>query len=86
MIYLSKKKYGIKFSDTIEFIDKIVLPFIEIINIGLREYLEAQEYIVKYGLKSSDVIHIATIKVNGIHAIATEGRDFDIIDVKRLWV
>ncbi|WFO74741.1 type II toxin-antitoxin system VapC family toxin [Desulfurococcaceae archaeon MEX13E-LK6-19] len=85
-IYISKKKYDVPVTETIEFIDRAVVPYIEILPIGLDEYLKAREYMTKYGLKPSDAIHLATIEVNGLQAIASEDKDFDKTHVKRLWI
>ncbi len=85
-IYISKKKYDVPITETIEFIDRAVVPYVEILPIGLDEYLKAREYMTKYGLKPSDAIHLATIEVNGLQAIASEDKDFDKTHVKRLWI
>ena len=85
-IYISKKKYDVPITETIEFIDRAVVPYVEILPIGLDEYLKAREYTTKYGLKPSDAIHLATIEVNGLQAIASEDKDFDKTHVKRLWI
>ncbi len=85
-IYISKKKYGVAFSDTLEFIDKAVLPHVEVLALGLETYLEARKYMIKYDLNPSDSIHAATAEVFGLQAIASEDRDFDKIGIKRLWL
>jgi len=86
VIYISRKKYGIPFEETIEFIDRAVLPYAEILPIGLDEYLKAKTIMVKYKLKPSDSIHVATILNNGLQAIASEDEDFDKTGIKRLWI
>ena len=85
-IYVSKRKYEVSVKDTIEFIDRAVLPYIDVLPIGLNEYLRAKEYIAKYKLKPSDSIHVATIENYGLQAIATEDEDFDRVGIKRLWI
>ena len=86
VIYVSRRKYDVPFSDTLEFIDRAVLPHVEMLSLGLEAYLEARKYMVKYGLKPSDSIHAATVEVFGLQAIASEDRDFDRIGIKRLWL
>lgn len=85
-IYVSKKKYGVSVEDTLELIDKAILPYVTILPLGLEEYMKAEKYIVKYGLKPSDALHLATMDNNGIQLIATEDKDFDNTHVKRIWV
>ncbi len=86
VIYVSRRKYDVPFSDTLEFIDRAVLPHVEMLVLRLEAYLEARKYMIKYGLKPSDSIHAATVEVFGLQAIASEDRDFDKIGIKRLWV
>ncbi len=85
-IYVSKKKYNIGFKETLDFIDRAILPYVEILPIGLSEYLRAKNLMVKYRLKPSDSIHVATIENHGLQAIATEDEDFDKVGLKRLWI
>ncbi len=85
-IYVSKRKYDVSFKDTIDFIDRAVLPYVDVLPVGLSEYLRSRELVVKYGLKPSDSIHVATIESHGLQAIATEDEDFDKVGVKRLWI
>lgn len=42
MIYVSRKKYGVSFADTLDFIDRAVLPYVDILPIGVSEYLKAR--------------------------------------------
>ncbi|MEM3870032.1 MAG: type II toxin-antitoxin system VapC family toxin [Candidatus Korarchaeum sp.] len=79
VIYVLKRKYAVEPS-TLKFIDKMVLP--QVIDVGLREYLEARKYILEYGMKPSDAIHLATIESNRIDAIATEDKDFDVVGIE----
>ena len=41
VIYISKRKYGVPYEETIKFLDDIILPTVEILPIGLEEYLKA---------------------------------------------
>jgi len=85
-IYVSKKKYNVEYDDTIELIDKAIIPYVNILPIRTDEYVKAKEIMRKYKLKPSDAIHIATIINNGLQAIATEDRDFDKLGIKRIWI
>ncbi len=86
VLYISKKKYDIPYNDTLEFIDKAVLPYVTILSIGVREYFEARAYMLKYDLKPSDALHVATIITSRLDAIVSEDRDFDRTGIKRIWI
>ncbi len=86
LIYVSRKRYGVPVRDTIEFIDNVVIPYTDILSIGLNEYIRAKEIMNKHGLKPSDSIHAATIINYGLQAIASEDTDFDKVGIKRLWI
>ncbi len=87
VIYVSKKKYGIPYNISIEFIESIVLPYVSIISLGEDEYRLASKLLVEYGLKPSDALHPAAMINNGINVIVSEDREFDKLEnVKRLWI
>ncbi len=86
VIYISKRKYGISYNETIKFLDDLILPTVEVLPIGLEEYLKAKENILKYNLRPSDAIHFAVIESNGLQAIVTEDRDFQRVPVKVIWI
>jgi len=86
VIYISKRKYGIPYEETVRFLDDLILPIVEILPIGLEEYLKAKENILKYNLKPSDAIHLAVIENNGLQAIVTEDKDFHRVPIKVIWV
>ena len=85
-IYVSRRKYGVGYEETLKLIDKAVLPYVEVIPLGGVEYVRAKEFMLKYGLTPSDALHVATVIVNELQAIASEDRDFDRVGIKRLWV
>jgi len=85
VIHVSRKKYKVPYSETINMLDDIVIPYVEVLPIGLMEYLKAKENMLKYNLKPSDAIHLAVIENNGLQAIVTEDEDFDRIPIKRIW-
>ncbi|MET1159477.1 MAG: PIN domain-containing protein [Thermoprotei archaeon] len=74
MIYISRKKYDVRYADTIEFLDRAVVPYVEVLPIGLDEYLKAKEIMQKYDLKPSDAFHVATIYVHRLDGIARRMR------------
>ncbi|MCD6196689.1 MAG: type II toxin-antitoxin system VapC family toxin [Staphylothermus sp.] len=87
LIYVSKKKYGIPYELSIEFIEAIVLPYINILELGEEEYEHASKLIVEYRLKPSDSLHIGAMLNNGINVIVSEDKEFDKIkQIKRVWI
>lgn len=87
LIYISKKKYGVPYDLTIEFIEFNVLPYMSIINLGEEEYSQAVKFLVNYKLKPSDALHLGAMLINGINTIISEDKEFDKIQlVKRLWL
>ena len=86
VIYVSRKKYKVPYSETINMLDEIVIPYVEVLPIGLMDYLKAKENMLKYNLKPSDAIHLAVIENNGLQAIVTEDADFEDIPIKRIWL
>ncbi|MEM2245030.1 MAG: type II toxin-antitoxin system VapC family toxin [Thermofilum sp.] len=85
-LYVSSRKYDVPYAATLELIERVVLPFVEVLPLGLEEYLASRKYIAKYGLKPSDALHAATVEVHNLHAVASEDADFDRAGIARLWV
>ena len=86
VIYVSRRKYRVPTADTIEFIDKAVIPYVEVLPLRVDEYLEAKKLIVRLDLKPSDALHAATVLLNKLDAIASEDRDFDKVGLRRIWL
>ncbi len=87
LIYVSKKKYGVPYELSIEFIEAIILPYVNILEIGEEEYGYASKLIIEYNLKPSDALHIGTMLNNGINVIISEDKEFDKVDqIKRKWL
>ncbi len=86
VIYVSKKKYYVEQEETLDFIDHIVLPHVELLSIGAELYPFFRLYITEFGLKPSDALHAATVKRYRLDAIASEDRDFDKVGIKRVWL
>jgi len=86
LIHVSKRKYGIAYKDTLEFIDDIVLPAVRVLPLTFQDYLTAKGIILQYGLRPSDALHVAVIENNGLQAIVSEDEDFDVLPLKRVWL
>ena len=87
VIYVSKKKYGVKYCDTIEFLDEIVLKYLTVLPITIKEYEKAKEIMRKYLVKPSDAFHIAVMLNNSINVILSEDKELDkVAEIKRIWI
>ena len=87
VIYVSKRKYNVPYDVTREFIESIVLPFVEILPIGAGEFEKASEILRSHRVRPSDALHLGAMAVNGITSIVSEDREFDGIEgVKRIWL
>lgn len=87
LIYISKKKYGIPYDVSIEFIETSILPYVTIISLGEEEYRQAIKFLLEYNLKPSDTLHLGAMVSNNITLIITEDSEFDVVSqIKRLWV
>ena len=80
------KKYNVSPTETIELIDKAVLPYMDVLSIGLEEYSLAKKFMTLYNLKPSDALHSAAIIANRFDTIASEDKDFDRASIKRIWI
>ena len=87
LIYISGKKYNVAYNDTFDFISSSVLPFVNILDIGIDTYNKAVEIMEKYKLKPSDSIHIASMINNNINIMLSEDSDFNNIEgIKKIWI
>jgi len=86
VVYISRRKYGVGLEDTLEFLDRAVLPFVEVLPLGADLYPLFKLYAASFNLKPSDAIHAATVRRYGLDAIASEDADFDRAGIRRLWL
>lgn len=85
-LYVSKR-FGLPYDVTFDFLRGIVLPHIQIIPIDEEDIILTEKYLLKYGMKPSDAIHLSTMEKSGINRIVTEDEDFDRVEgVKRVWL
>jgi len=73
------------FEEMLNFIDRAVLPYVEVVSIGLNEYLKAGKLVVEHVLQPSSSVHAATVENYGLRVIVAEDEDFDRVGLKRLW-
>jgi len=86
-LWISRRKYGITYEQTLQFIDEDVLPYVTLLPIAENEYRAAAEILRKHNLKPSDALHLAAMKLNSIDTIASEDRELDKVKwAKRIWI
>lgn len=86
VIYISRK-YGIPYDATLIFLRNIILPYTEIIPIEEEDIKPFEKYLIKYDLRPSDAIHLATMEKVGSKHIVTEDEEFDRVkEVERIWL
>jgi uncharacterized protein len=87
LLYLSFSKYRVPYPITLDFLKTTVLPFATLIPIEESDLQSLERYIVHYGIRPSDAIHLASMEKEGVTNIATEDEGFDKIkEVKRIWI
>ena len=86
LLYISKKRYNVPYPVTTLFIDDVVLPFTEMLPLGLPEYQASTKIIEEARLKPSDALHLASMRLNNIATIASEDRELDNASkINRIW-
>ena len=87
VLYVSRKRYGLPYNVTLNFLRNIVSPYIEIIPISEEDIKPVEKYLLKYDLKPSDAIHLATMEKVGVSHIVSEDEGLDKVkEVKRIWI
>jgi predicted nucleic acid-binding protein len=85
-LYVSNKKYGFSYKDTAEMIHSQVLPFVEVLPVGLQEYRKMAEILQGGGFKPSDALHLSSMLLNNIDLIVSEDAGFDAWSgIERVW-
>jgi len=86
VLYISRK-YGVSYETTLDFLKNTVLPYAEVLPVEEEDFKPVEKYLLKYCLKPSDAIHLATMEKAGISNIVSEDREFDRVKgIKRIWV
>ena len=87
LIYISRRKYNVPYDITLDFIESIVLPYVEILPLNAKEFEKAAEILKSINIKPSDALHAAAMILNDISKIASEDREFDKIkEIERIWL
>jgi predicted nucleic acid-binding protein len=86
-LYISTRKYGVSYDATLNFFENIILPYVEPITIDESDFKTVKKYLLKYAVKPSNAIHLATMEKKGISHIVSEDDDFDRVkEVRRIWL
>ena len=86
-LFISKRKYGFDYADTIKMIDEQVLPFVEVLPITIKEYRKMTELLVEGGIKPSDSTHLSSMLLNDIRLLISEDSGFDSFkNIQRVWL
>ena len=86
VLWILTKKYKIPLDEVLELTDQL-MPFLEVIPVDYTDYDVMRKTMMKYGLKPSDALHIASMNKVGIKHIVSEDEEFDKIpSIKRIWL
>jgi hypothetical protein len=86
LLYMSKKKYGVPFETTMNFIDSVVIPFTSILELELDDYYVMKE-MLRFCPKPSDALIAASMKRASIDTLLSEDKDFDKVPhINRRWL
>lgn len=86
VVWILWKKYRIDKDEIFDFLDRIV-EFLTIIPLGEGDYKGMEQFMLNYGLKPSDALHVSTMSKAKTSSIITEDGEFDSVEwVKRIWL
>ena len=86
VLWILTKKYKIPLGEVLELMDQLT-PLLEVIPVDYTDYDVMRKTMMKYGLKPSDALHIASMNKVGIKHIVSEDEEFDKIpSIKRIWL
>ncbi len=86
VVWVLRRKYGIELEEIFEFLDKF-LSFVKVVPLETEDYELMKELMLRYNLKPSDSLHVASMKRFGAKFIVSEDPDFDKIEwIERIWI
>ena len=87
VLYVSNRRYGFSYEDTAEMISAQVMPFVEVLPIGLQEYDKMTEILRRGGFKPSDALHLSTMLLNNVDLMVSGDTGFDAWSgIERVWL
>jgi predicted nucleic acid-binding protein len=86
-LYVSRRRYAVPYTMTMDFLRRAFLPYTEIIPIAEEDLQATERYLTEYGVKPSDAIHLATMNKRGITSIVSEDEELDAVKgIRRVWL
>ena len=85
-VYISKRKYGLSYDVTLDFLEENVMPFVEVVPLERRDFKLMRKYLMDYRIKPSDALHLAAMYKVGCNTIVSEDEKYDKTGVKRMWL
>ena len=86
LLFVSRNKYKVPYSVTLDFIDSLIVPFASILPLDESDY-ETMKDMLKYCSKPSDALIAASMKRADIDVIVSEDRNFDKVPgIERRWI
>ena len=85
-LWVLTKKYKVPLDEVLELTDRL-MPLLEVVPIEYTDYDIMKESMMNYGLKPSDVLHIASMNKTKVQHIVSEDNEFDRVSwIKRIWL
>lgn len=87
-MWVCRRRYGVPLAISMRAVRDVILPTVELLEIGEAELLEALSALERDLLdKPSDAIHYGVMRTHGVSEIVTEDRDFERLPgVTRIWL
>jgi len=86
VVWILWKKYSIDKEEIFDFLDRMV-EFLTIISLDGGDYKRMEQFMLNYGLKPSDALHVSTMSKTKTSRIITEDGEFDSVEwLKRIWL
>jgi predicted nucleic acid-binding protein len=86
VVWILWKKYSIDKAEIFEFLDRMV-EFLIIIPLEEGDYKRMEQFMLNYGLKPSDALHVSTMSKRKTSYIISEDGEFDSVEwIKRIWL
>jgi len=86
VLWILSEKYRVPLGEAFELVDRL-LPLVDVIPLDLIDYSWMKQTMLKYEIKPSDALHIASMYKAKARFIASEDRDFDRVPrLRRVWL
>jgi hypothetical protein len=86
VVWILKRRYGVDEAEIFDFLDRMV-EFLTIIQLDEGDYNRMKGFMLNYGLKPSDALHVSTMSKTKTSYIISEDGEFDRVEwVRRVWL